>query len=1581
MERIKRISAILVLCTLLCLPELHAQIGKSPGRSGFSLPKIGQMAGKQFRSKRKLIDMGLIKRESGPKRVKQQAAANGYMPKEIYAYSMYDEVVYEPTIVKLNMETMMLERVDGLSEIDYYPYIASGAYGDGKYYYYGGDDFGYPYFFASVDFETGERKLLNDYNVTPQVIVNDMSYDYSTSTMYAVADESEEASSSVLLKVNTETGNMEKVTNLDRRYLTMAIKYNGEMYAISDAGDLCSVDKSTGASTVLFNTGFEPEYTQSMDFDHTTETLWWAACDYSMSTSLVRIDIDSKTVDNLGGVGSYAQISGLYVPFTKKNLNAPAAPENLKLTPAAEGANSVTIEWTNPTKNIEGGDLTELSGVNIYRDGTLLTTVGDAKPGAAMSYVDNTVGSGVITYTVIAVNGSGEGMDVKDSTFVGRDAPGAVSSLAATLNGANSVTLNWGEPDAGVHNGWYDRDNVTYSVFRYPDSVCVAKEIKQTTFTDADVENLNNYFYRVSATTSDGTGPVATTDTLRIGTASFLPYSTSFSTYDQNLWTIIDGNDDGKTWNYNLMIGKYWFDNDESDAVIYFGNATETTDDWLVSSPIRFNGGKSYTLLFNKRISRKGETATMDIAVGTGDDPKRYKVMYTLDFDNFVSDRFSLALPDISGDERVALHLTNAVDARVQVKDFTVEQSEDSRVEGVVSANGAPVAGAYVALADDQGAVLLSDTTDVNGQYILPCVAKGTYSLTVSHPDYTSRTEQLSIDEAGLQTKNISMTSADKFALSGKIVDEKGNPLSQVAVSATNGNVRLATSTDAEGAFTLKDVVPGDYTVEYFKNSYEQITEQMTVGADRNDINITMIRKVLSPTNVSATDGNVTWSEPVEHKELRYDDGTLDGEPFGFSGGTMYSVIGTIFRQPSVPVSVSWYTVNDGYDDHDLVNLFIFDVEPDGTPTNKILFEQSGIQNTPGSWTTFKLPENINCPNGFVAALSVDGGFLSLGCDDGEGDDYPFREKTYCSTDNYETNGFYYLEENGYRKNFMIRADVVPTGAALNVPAADTQAAKNAMALHNDTTADKTAKLQVRKPLRQPAPTESATGAVYPAYNVYRVAAGQESDEAQWKQLNTTPIEAFSLKDTEWASLPQGYYSYAVKAVYTDNRLSDAAMSERYGKDVTTDVEVAVSVDKIADAQLNGYVTIAGEDTTFRADLADGKAMFKGIMKGNYTMNVVAAGCKPYSAELDLTADNRYTENVTLEEDRVMPFNLKVENDKSNASVLSWNTVSLSDDFEGHQAFTINSPGEIGWNYIDGDQSGTAAFFDSETSESYEYPGMFEKMAFIVFNPSATNPPMKGDELKAHSGNQSIAALSSLKQNDDYFISPLLAGTDNLKFSFYANSIMGLDSIAVGYSATGMEEKDFVWVADKILVADGWNLYSYDIPAGARYVAVRCFSNRATALLIDDVTIESGDYATAQSEGIGAHNYEVYLDGNLLTTQPQTTYNFGQLQSGSHTASVKAIYESGESELSSIEFDNSTSGITNATSNVKLSVADGRLTVTGDFTVAEVYTTAGVNIATLTAASSTSNRLKPDVYMVRINSNGAVRTYKVVVGR
>ena len=29
MKRIKRISAILILCTLLCLPELHAQISKS----------------------------------------------------------------------------------------------------------------------------------------------------------------------------------------------------------------------------------------------------------------------------------------------------------------------------------------------------------------------------------------------------------------------------------------------------------------------------------------------------------------------------------------------------------------------------------------------------------------------------------------------------------------------------------------------------------------------------------------------------------------------------------------------------------------------------------------------------------------------------------------------------------------------------------------------------------------------------------------------------------------------------------------------------------------------------------------------------------------------------------------------------------------------------------------------------------------------------------------------------------------------------------------------------------------------------------------------------------------------------------------------------------------------------------------------------------------------------------------------------------------------------------------------------------------------------------------------------------------
>ena len=87
-------------------------------------------------------------------------------------------------------------------------------------------------------------------------LFQDMTYDYSTQTMFATAYD-ESAYTAVLLKIDLTTGEATAVGQMgETKFMTLACSYEGQLYAIDiDYGDLWSVDKSTGATTSIGNTG------------------------------------------------------------------------------------------------------------------------------------------------------------------------------------------------------------------------------------------------------------------------------------------------------------------------------------------------------------------------------------------------------------------------------------------------------------------------------------------------------------------------------------------------------------------------------------------------------------------------------------------------------------------------------------------------------------------------------------------------------------------------------------------------------------------------------------------------------------------------------------------------------------------------------------------------------------------------------------------------------------------------------------------------------------------------------------------------------------------------------------------------------------------------------------------------------------------------------------------------------------------------------------------------------------------------------------------------------------------------------
>ncbi|MDR2358506.1 MAG: choice-of-anchor J domain-containing protein, partial [Prevotellaceae bacterium] len=216
---------------------------------------------------------------------------------------------------------------------------------------------------------------------------------------------------------------------------------------------------------------------------------------------------------------------------------------------------------------------------------------------------------------------------------------------------------------------------------------------------------------------------------------------------------------------------------------------------------------------------------------------------------------------------------------------------------------------------------------------------------------------------------------------------------------------------------------------------------------------------------------------------------------------------------------------------------------------------------------------------------------------------------------------------------------------------------------------------------------------------------------------------------------------------------------------------------------------------------------------------------------------------VTVQQGGGVPRNLKAAYNDENKSVkLAWKDAvepffGIFDDMEAHTTPAINSPGTVGWTYIDGDGENVWPNFSGIN------PAITGKMALIAleFDPAVG---------WTHSGTKVLAIPvldNGTKSNDDWLISPALDfaasySVPSFTFSFWAMSgdNYRLERMRVAYSTTGNAKGDFVRVCTAepyIEVPDTWTKYSYTIPAEAKYVAINGVSNNSFILFIDDIAI------------------------------------------------------------------------------------------------------------------------------------------------
>ena len=178
--------------------------------------------------------------------------------------------------------------------------------------------------------------------------------------------------------------------------------------------------------------------------------------------------------------------------------------------------------------------------------------------------------------------------------------------------------------------------------------------------------------------------------------------------------------------------------------------------------------------------------------------------------------------------------------------------------------------------------------------------------------------------------------------------------------------------------------------------------------------------------------------------------------------------------------------------------------------------------------------------------------------------------------------------------------------------------------------------------------------------------------------------------------------------------------------------------------------------------------------------------------------------------------------------------VAFFDDVEGHAFGAVNSPGTVGWSYIDGDGAPTATY------NLLDFPNEGSPMAFVVLDDYL----LVGNQYNttAHSGHRFFGSpYHSDRVNDDWIVSPELDFTEPFTFSFFARSFADRfpdEQFVVVYSLSNAEAASFIPLhCDTITAVPVWTEYSFTVPAQAKYVAIHCVSNDQYMFCLDDLTI------------------------------------------------------------------------------------------------------------------------------------------------
>lgn len=310
----------------------------------------------------------------------------------------------------------------------------------------------------------------------------------------------------------------------------------------------------------------------------------------------------------------------------------------------------------------------------------------------------------------------------------------------------------------------------------------------------------------------------------------------------------------------------------------------------------------------------------------------------------------------------------------------------------------------------------------------------------------------------------------------------------------------------------------------------------------------------------------------------------------------------------------------------------------------------------------------------------------------------------------------------------------------------------------------------------------------------------------------------------------------------------------------------------------------------------------------SYSTDIFAeAGVRDVNIEVIYDADDYQENNAVSGEIEVVASNVPtVTNLEVNNNVATWEgpesgaPTEQNESFEDASEFEEFSIGGItaeehygslgNWTLYDG--NGTPCYGFS----SVDVPNLGSPSAFIVMNPgseqlsadlSANYPAHSGDQYLMSVCTSATGSGSSVIATDHWLISPVLPGTAQT-ISFFARELTtnyGPETYEILVSTTDNKVESFTKIAEGSIASTEWEQYSYDLPEGTMYFAIRHTSTDVFGLMLDDFT-----FVASNSLAVAAYN--VYVDKDLYDSTQETTIELNNVPAD-YQLSVTVLYTNG----------------------------------------------------------------------------------------